>query len=68
VDAERSRLRLGDDGAKRLHVDNGIKDFFLSTGRDEPAVSVCAFTEVGANFAAKVDPSGRSLLEEIFEG
>jgi hypothetical protein len=49
-------------------VDNGIKDFFLSTGRDEPAVSVCAFTEVGANFAAKVDPSGRSLLEEIFEG
>lgn len=68
AEVDRSRLRLGDDGAKRLHVDRGRKAFFFSIRRDESVVSVCEFTEVGASFAAKLDLSGRIFKGEIFEG
>jgi hypothetical protein len=67
VDAARSRLRLGDDGEKRLDVANGRKGFFFSTSRDESVVSVFAFTEVEAWFIVKLDSSGRMFAQEILE-
>lgn len=68
MDAERSRLRLGDNGANRLHVDKGRKAFFFSTSRDESAVAVLALAQVRAPFAAKLDPSRSIFTEEILDG